>query len=143
MIALESVGFTGTRKGMNDRQQYQLTAILNWLLLDADLLVGELHHGAGPGVNGQPSADQQAAQIAIKVGWVAVAHPPAEKTAAAMLARNVEVVDAVKLLIAAPETDVEVRRSGTWATIRYARERGIPVLILWRGTGVVPARRPW
>lgn len=48
------------------------------------------------------------------------------------LARNRRIVAAVDVLIAAPETDREELRSGTWATIRYARAAGKPVVMLSR-----------
>jgi hypothetical protein len=41
--------------------------------------------------------------------------------AAPPLKRNREIVRAVDRLIAAPLTDTEVARSGTWATVRFAR----------------------
>jgi hypothetical protein len=34
--------------------------------------------------------------------------------------------------VACPRTDQEQRRSGTWATVRYARKVGKPVLIIGR-----------
>jgi hypothetical protein len=34
-------------------------------------------------------------------------------------------------VIAAPMSSAEILRSGTWATIRYARKAGKPVLIIW------------
>ncbi len=46
------------------------------------------------------------------------------------LDRNRDIVAAVSILIAAPETDIEEQRSGTWATVRYARKKGIPVVIV-------------
>jgi len=38
------------------------------------------------------------------------------------LVRNRDIVDATDMLIAAPATRKEVLRSGTWATIRYAKK---------------------
>lgn len=38
--------------------------------------------------------------------------------------RNHDIVDACDVLIACPETNKEVQRSGTGATIRYARKQG-------------------
>lgn len=42
-------------------------------------------------------------------------------------------------LIATPRLMVEELRSGTWATIRYARKRKVPVHIIWPdGTYIAP-----
>ncbi len=49
------------------------------------------------------------------------------------LDRNLRLVAECDVLVAAPLTDAEVRRSGTWATVRYARRRGVPVVMLARG----------
>ena len=49
------------------------------------------------------------------------------------LVRNARIVQAADLLIAAPEQDIEQLRSGTWATVRAARKKGIPVIMLLRG----------
>lgn len=38
--------------------------------------------------------------------------------------RNREMVDRCCVLVACPETETEVVRSGTWATVRYARSKG-------------------
>lgn len=45
--------------------------------------------------------------------------------------RNHDIVDACDILIACPKMK-EVLRSGTWATVRYARKTGKPIAILWR-----------
>ena len=47
------------------------------------------------------------------------------------LERNRDIVDACDILIACPRTLKEELRSGTWATVRYARKVGKPVAILW------------
>lgn len=46
------------------------------------------------------------------------------------LVRNRIIVAHCEMLIATPREADEVRRSGTWATIRYAREAGKPVVII-------------
>ncbi len=46
------------------------------------------------------------------------------------LARNKDIVDATDMLIACPGA-VEVLRSGTWSTIRYARDKKKPLMIIW------------
>jgi hypothetical protein len=48
----------------------------------------------------------------------------------AYLERNRDIVDEIHMLIAIPETEEEVVRSGTWATVRYAGEREKPVMII-------------
>ena len=45
------------------------------------------------------------------------------------LDRNRDIARACSVLIALPETLVEVQRSGSWATVRYAREYGKEVLL--------------
>ncbi len=49
----------------------------------------------------------------------------------APLKRNRKIVQNSDILMAAPKGYDEEQRSGTWATIRYARRSGVPVLIIW------------
>ena len=49
------------------------------------------------------------------------------------LVRNRNIVRAVDIMIAAPATDKEELRSGTWATVRYCRQARKPVIMLSRG----------
>ena len=46
------------------------------------------------------------------------------------LHRNRDIVNDADVLIACPPTAHELRRSGTWTTIRYARKRSIPIVLL-------------
>lgn len=48
------------------------------------------------------------------------------------LERNRDIVDSCDVLIACPRTLEEEVRSGTWATVRYARKVGKPIVILWK-----------
>jgi predicted Rossmann fold nucleotide-binding protein DprA/Smf involved in DNA uptake len=52
-------------------------------------------------------------------------------TPKAPLDRNRDIVDAAAVLIAAPKEMTETLRSGTWATVRYARKQGKQVWIVW------------
>ena len=115
------LAFTGTRTGMTARQGIALRELL------IRLQPTELHHGDGDG------ADQQAHhQAEILPSCVAIAHPPALKIAMEYLKRNREVVDAGRDgLIATPRFSEEERRSGTWATVRYARKLGRLIWIIW------------
>lgn len=47
------------------------------------------------------------------------------------LDRDREIVRAVETLIALPRTHVEQNRSGTWFTVRRARDRGIEIFIVF------------
>jgi hypothetical protein len=92
-----------------------------------------LHHGDAIG------ADAEAHDIAVALGCAIVIHPPqiemqrAFKTAADIRApkpyldRNRDIVRESEFLIAAPAEVIEELRSGTWATVRYARRLGRPV----------------
>ena len=128
------IGFTGTRQGMTNRQRLAFT------LLTTDI-IGVFHHGDCIG------ADAEAHLLASDAFQRIVIHPPTDKKYAAnilendhvcrlspraYLDRNHDIVDACALVIAAPMTMNEQPRSGTWATVRYARSTQTPVIILDR-----------
>lgn len=116
------VGFTGTRHGLSNRQRFQL---LMWF---HDHEITELHHGDCLG------ADQQVHNLALSCAVQPekiIIHPPTDPRLRAFcsgkvlpekpyLHRNHDIVEACEMLLAAPHTEVEIQRSGTWATIRYA-----------------------
>ena len=130
------VGFTGSR-GIKDRSS-DLRCVLD-VLLGHDFY--SLHHGDCIG------GDFQAHNAALRCGFSIVIHPPLnnryrffgdlnnslhqvavlkQKT---YLARNHDIVDESRLLVALPKRP-ESMRSGTWATIRYARKLGKPIIIV-------------
>lgn len=133
------VGFTGTREGMSARQMDQLRFILSALFSRQNVF----HFGGAVG------ADTQAYSIARSYNYDIHWHPcpgvtrdpnePEEfrdevwNEVFPPLVRNKHIVQEGNLLIAAPETDREVLRSGTWATVRYARQIFKPVIMLSRG----------
>lgn len=97
----------------------------------------EVHHGDCIG------ADAQCHEMALRV---AVIHPPSDPKKRAFctpctpgqmrepkpyLERNRDIVDESELLIACPRQQREVIRSGTWATVRYARSQGKRVWTLY------------
>lgn len=123
------VGFTGTRNGMTTFQR------ASFLQVTYPLDPLEFHHGDCVG------ADEEAHSMlcyAVKV----VGHPPLDsrlrawcdcdelRTPKDYIARDHDIVDETDLLIAAPKTAGEVRRSGTWATVRYARSQAKPVTVV-------------
>lgn len=97
----------------------------------------EFHHGDCVG------ADEQAHSIATNLVENVVIHPPINDNLRAFceaktilpkrdyLDRNRDIVDACDLLVAAPRSRYEIMRSGTWATIRYARKRNKKIFIIW------------
>jgi hypothetical protein len=102
----------------------------------ARLKLTELHHGDCVG------ADAEAHEIARSLGAVVIVHPPIDVSRRAFcsadkllppapyLERNQAIVDSVRILVAAPAQEKEILRSGTWATVRYARRCGVPVTIV-------------
>lgn len=136
------VGFTGTQQGMTEDQRLMLTSEL----FEADSASGAVtfHHGDCVG------ADSQAHAIAVTMGLGIVIHPPKNDTKRAYcrqgnsvvlppkeyLERNHDIVDMSKVLIACPRGP-ETLRSGTWATVRYARITGIHTVIIYPDGEVV------
>ena len=124
------VGFTGTQHGMTDAQAARLNTLL--VLYDCT----EFHHGDCIG------ADAQAHDIAQSLPASIVIHPPTDSSKRAFkdggmllprlpyLERNHAIVDTTELLIATPHQSTEVLRSGTWATIRYARRIGSRCIVI-------------
>jgi len=133
------LGFTGTRKGISVAQR---KALSSWLRSNP---ASEFHHGCAIG------ADEQAHQIVAgieketRVHVTIVGHPSNLKNLTATsvlrwcdearepkppLERNADIVAACEKLVACPDGP-EKTRSGTWATVREARRRGKPVVIVW------------
>ena len=125
------LGVTGSQNGPTKRQKDALFTLL-WNLGPAN----QLHHGDCIGV------DAIASKFARCFGMKTYKHPPLDVAKRAFcdddvdlppkeyLARNHDIVNVCHLLIAVPKTSVEVMRSGTWATIRYARRVGRETLII-------------
>src|SRR4030095_14184313 len=128
-----TIGFTGTQLGMTRDQHHALQTLLQTY---AKLPDPEFHHGDCVG------SDSLAASTARDAGFRVIGHPPlvpykrtffdSDETLEPKqcLARNRDIVDAVEILIATPKTMKQQVRSGTWATIRYARARGVQTIIL-------------
>jgi len=127
------VGFTGTRKGMTSEQKDTFAKVLK------EVSAHVFTHGDCIG------ADAQAHEIAIKNRWLYIEKRPCtlpDQRAwtigghkcyppEAPALRNMRIVDDCEVLIATPGGFKEVRRSGTWMTIRYARKVGNLVIIIW------------
>lgn len=127
------IGFTGTRSGLTEAQRDSLRAVLEPLQQGL-----ELHHGDCVG------ADAEVHAIALAQDGLVVKHPASnvgesraycvgglELPAQPPLERNHTIVNCTDALIACPRGQTEELRSGTWATVRYARKLGRPVVIIY------------
>ena len=131
------IGFTGTQVGLTPHQTQML-----WTLLAAEG-IEEFHHGDCVG------ADAQAHAMAVGLGIPVIIHPctiEAKRAycegarevleAKAPLDRNRDIVDACDGILACPRGPEE-QRSGTWATVRYARNPYKPLTIIYSNGRVV------
>lgn len=107
----------------------------------------EFHHGDCVGADAQAHQLVRSLYADPEEGWFVVTHPPTDPKARAWcgvveydgpgdqlfpkpyLERNHAIVDATDCLIACPDGP-ERERSGTWATVRYARRRGKRVVVI-------------
>lgn len=99
--------------------------------------IKEVHHGDCLGAD--KAFHDLCAEREIRV----VVHPPTNKAQRAFcksddikrekpyLQRNKDIVNETDMLIAFPGTKVEQLRSGTWSTVRYAKETNKPILIVY------------
>jgi hypothetical protein len=126
------LAFTGTQDGMTEMQgQFVFNTMM-------DLEPSEAHHGMCIGsdeefdgmldyahdciVHGHPPINQRKMSKKCECD---VVHEPKD-----YIPRNHDIVDATDALLAAPKGPEELR-SGTWATIRYARKLKRPIYIVW------------
>jgi hypothetical protein len=134
------LGFTGTRDGLTDKQKM---ALMKEVLLDHEHEgIEEAHHGACVG------ADHQFHDLLV---WLIgkhrlILHPPTNQSMMPVLLmrwpeaqrkkplpyleRNKAIVRTCDRLIACPAQADEIQRSGTWATVRYARIMGRKITLL-------------
>lgn len=144
------VGFTGTKRGLTDRQAQLLHDFLERqrVQMEEHLAIqytSILHHGDCEG------ADSEAHDIAKDAGWMVEVHPGLDANGgsphrahcearenahvwrvhspAPYAERNMNIVMSGHMLIACPGGP-EKRRSGTWSTVRAALRVGRPVVLL-------------
>ncbi len=137
------ISFTGTMEGMNTYQECEVEKLVKSLPTWGGMNI--FVHGACKGADIQfhkivrkvwgkniliaafPSTSKSSRidEIRDDCQFVADPRPP--------LLRNPDIVDAgCDVLIATPLQMQEILRSGTWATVRYARKKNIEVKIAWR-----------
>ncbi len=124
------IGFTGTQRGMTELQEHSVhvlilqqrpTSVHHGDCIGSDAVFHEIIEWyTRPRRSGHECAivihpPRSDAKRAFKKG-TGITHPPKP-----YIQRNHDIVDDSDVLIATPGEDNEVLRSGTWATIRYAR----------------------
>ena len=135
-----SIGFTGTRRGMN---RFQLHALARLLASETNQ-VYRLIHGACIGsdteahdiakvlqltIHAWPGIAGGLAMDPIRLHDCAVVHERRD-----YLERNRRIVDDCDLLVGAPRNSEPIhqtRAGGTWYTLRYARRVDKPAIILF------------
>lgn len=146
------IGFTGPQTGMTTQQRAKLFK----LLLTNAPNIAAAHHGDC--VGGDEEFHDMCVQLRIPEIYI---HPPIENSKRAwcgmnsdgtamrlkhttiyllptkpFLERDADIARQCTTLFATPAQAVEVQRSGTWATIRYAKKHGKLVIALHPETGL-------
>lgn len=136
-VAPEIYGFTGTQNGMI-RVQYD-----SFFNVYKAISPQEFHHGDCIG------ADHEAHIVSRFHGCWIVIHPPNTLLKRAFctgdvyrrpkphLERNHDIVADVEFMVATPKEFDEVRRSGTWATIRYTRQNDKEIFIIYPDGSII------
>jgi hypothetical protein len=125
------LGMTGNRNGISDEAKKVFLDFIN------NNEIKEAHHGDCLG------ADKDFHDIFNNKNLRIIIHPPNDNKMRAFcksdnilqpkkfLDRNHDIVNNTDMLIAFPSTKNEILRSGTWATIRYARKQKKNILIVY------------
>lgn len=126
------LGITGTQDGMTEAQFALVRELMGLFYMN------EIHGGDCVGFDAECITLVKELRPDVKT----VGHPPSNPNKRAFLeydelreekdyiARNHDIVDETIFLLACPNGP-ERLRSGTWATIRYARKQGKKVLIIY------------
>jgi hypothetical protein len=133
-----NIGFTGTQKGMTLEQKTEFELILKQYCINNCFDI-QFHHGdcTGADSDAHTIVDKYLSSYRI---WI---HPPKDDKKRAWCSaghvlpvkeyidRNHDIVDSCDILIATPRIPYEELRSGTWATIRYARTKHKTITIIY------------
>lgn len=129
------VGFTGTRVGPRPAQTAAIRRFLVHMLPRCFVHGGasgcdRIAHGIAeslgiPQIEIHPSTTQSPSLWGGDMNPRCIIYPPLPP-----LERDLVIVGRIDGLLACPRTDIEVSPSGTWATVRYAREAGVPVYLV-------------
>jgi len=135
IVSYMKIGFTGTQKGMTKAQKAMVTGLLYTEQIEI------AHHG---GCIGADTEFDDICYRKLPRAVIIIIHPSNIKAKQGRchmamylreekepLVRNHDIVDGCDIVIACPHESFEIIRSGTWATIRYARKVGKKVIVVY------------
>ncbi len=140
------LGFTGTRKGLQQPQFIALGNALKTLVetfIEQDYKHISWHHGDCVGADKMFHDLINYYKFFKNTTDLIHIHPPQEDRYRAYckgnvmheekpyLARNRDIVDLSDGLVACPDSKIELLRSGTWSTVRYARKQHGNIVIIY------------
>lgn len=125
---VKHLGFTGTRQGLSPYQKSTLVRLYSVLRPEV------LHVGGAAGADLDATNLFPSPKVEIYPSNLEVVLPknfskiwPPKHP----LDRNRDIVKASDALVACPKGNKEELRSGTWATVRYARIESLPIVIIF------------
>ena len=133
-----TVGFTGTRQDWTPAQAATMSSLMCRLIRNdgpllrhggcagSDTRVHKMWQMLGGRVWLHPGCDSQGRDTTTPRSRVGI---DGQEPLLPYLERNHVIVAWSRVLVATPAEDVEAVRSGTWATVRAARSRGVHVLL--------------
>jgi len=125
------LGMSGNRSGITKNAKNTLLRFFE------DNEIDEVHHGDCVG------SDKDFHDVCATKEFKIVIHPPKNNKMRAncisehilpakdYLDRNHDIVDFTDMLVAFPSSETEEIRSGTWATIRYAKKKNKKILLIF------------
>jgi hypothetical protein len=128
---------SGTRKGITEKQFVALGDLI------AKSCITKLHHGDCIGADLIAHNIMRLMRVVFNKQTKIIAHPPKNEVVRAFcdadeirepddyIPRNHTMVDESEWLIALPSSKEELLRSGTWATVRYAKKLGRHITIIY------------
>ncbi len=141
------ISFTGTKEGMTNRQKRAVELIIRNVMLAKRFDIS-FHHGdcIGADFDFHNIVESCAIRFKMRDKIDIIGHIPDndsyrafckfdyERDPLPYLERNKNIVmdypSIATMLIACPKILAEEMRSGTWATVRYARKHDVPIIVI-------------
>ncbi len=118
-------GFTGTRKGMTTAQKIRFRELISTLqvakFVHGDCIGADADAHRMIAIRGSIPIHKRPSNIGSRRAFCSSGVSTCSKPVDPLL-RNKKIAEDCNILIVTPSGDQEVLRSGTWATVRYARK---------------------